>query len=102
MRSRAVGRKDRGRATGKRKVSGVAQAIGEEKTRDTVATVGFAHAQDALRVEFGANDHVVMKMHATLGRAGAAGGVKPEGSVVLAGRFGFELGGRIVHQVMQV
>ena len=72
LRGRAVGRENGGRTAGKRKVSGVPEAVGEEKTGDAVAAVGFVHPQNAFGVELRANDHVVMKVHAALGRAGAA------------------------------
>lgn len=52
-------------------------------------------------VVVGADDHIVMKMHAALGNAGRAGRVQPECRVVLCGRLGFELRRDRVHQIAQ-
>src|SRR6185437_14868307 len=52
-------------------------------------------------VQFGGNHHIVLQVDTTLGSAGAAGGVKPEGSVILAGVCGLELGGIVVQQARE-
>ena len=50
-------------------------------------------AEHALAEQLGADDHVVLQVHAAFRRAGAAGRVQPERRRVAAGRLGLELGG---------
>ena len=56
----------------------VAKSVGEEQLGGAEAAIGLAHAEHALRVRLGADEHVVLQVHAALGTAGAARGIQPE------------------------
>src|SRR5262249_38222931 len=98
---RTARRKDRGSTAGKRKIAGVAQAVGEKQPSDAEAAVVFIHPEDALRVQLGTNDHVVMQMNASLGGTRAAGGIEPECSFILARWLGGEIWRRRAHDLIE-
>src|SRR5271167_11238 len=79
------GRKNRCRTAAEGEVACISEAVGKKQSRDTEAAVALFHLQDAFSVQLAANDHVVMKMDATLGGASASGGVEPERGFVFAG-----------------
>jgi len=87
----ATGGENRGCATGKREVAGVAETVGEKEAGDTKAAVAFGDFEDGVSVVVRADDHVVMKVHAALGNACGTRGVKPECGVI----FGCWLGGEV-------
>ena len=85
-----------------RKIASVAETVSEEQARDTVAAIVLVHVEDALGIELGANDHVVVKMDTAFGGAGAARRVEPERGIVFAGGLGGEIGRGLVEQVAEI
>src|SRR5438477_1881177 len=93
FRSRAVRREDAGRANGKRKISGVPEAVSEEQFGHTITAIMLVNTKNGFCVKFGAHHHVVMQMNAALWSRCASGGVEPECGIVFAsGRRAVQFG----------
>src|SRR5271169_5902738 len=72
------GRKNRCRTAAEGEVACISEAVGKKQSRDAEAAVARFHLQDAFGVQLAAHNHIVMKMDAAFGSAGASGGVQPE------------------------
>ena len=81
------GQQDAGRAHGQGKIEAVSQSIGEKKLGHTEATVLVGDFQYRLGISFGTHHHVMLQVNASLGLSRAAGRVKPESGIVLAGQL---------------
>ena len=73
------------------KVKAIAQPVREEQLGSRKNHIVRSNAENRPGVQVGAVDHIVLEVHGSLGKAGAARTVEPECRVILAGRGRLQL-----------
>src|SRR5689334_1094547 len=88
-------------ANRKWKIQCVSQSIGKEELGDGEAAIRFTDSENILRIEFGADDHVMMQMHASLWFACATRRIEPKCRSIRTDRLRLQMSRSSCHQLRE-
>src|SRR5581483_714946 len=91
-RVRFAGQENAGRSYREREIQAVSETIGKEQLGDAETAILLGHAENALCVSLGGDNHVVLQVNTGLRGSGRARRKQQERRIIFTGGFGIEFG----------